>query len=531
MTGLAGTGTLLRLALRRDRVLLPATILTFVVVAAASAQATAGVYPTASSRATAAGLINATPALVALYGRVYDVTSLGAVSTLKLIGLGTAFVAVFTMLLVVRHTRGDEEVGRTELAASGVVGRFAPIAAALLVAAASAVTLGALTALALAGVGLPVAGAVAFGTSWACAGLVFAAVAALAAQLSTSARTARGIGATALAAAYVIRAAGDTAGPGGRWISWLSPIGWAQQIRPFAGDRWFVVPLLLVVAGALAALAVVLVDRRDLGAGLLPDRPGPERARRLSSALGLAWRLDRAALLGWAVGFVLLGLVLGSIVGNVGDMLTSPESRRFIARLGGVGSLTGAFLSAELGFVALFATVFGVSTVLRLRTEEATGRAEALLATTTSRVGFAASHAVVALVGTAGLTVALGIATGLAHAASVGDGALVAQDLSAAVARLPAVWLLTALTLALYGLVGRRVTVAWAVLVGCVVVGQFGDLMSLPGWVRDLSPYVHVSQLPGGSLDAVAVAVLLLVTAALAAVGLMAFRRRDVVAD
>ena len=125
----------------------------------------------------------------------------------------------------------------------------------------------------------------------------------------------------------------------------------------------------------------------------------------------------------------------------------------------------------------------------------------------------------------------LGIAAGLAHAASVGDRGLVARDLTAAVARLPAEWVLVALTLALYGLVGRRVTVAWVVLVGCVVVGQLGDLMGLPGWVRGLSPYVHVSQLPGGTVDGAAVAALLLVTAGLVVLGLVAFRRRDVVAD
>lgn len=531
MNALAGTGTLLRMAMRRDRVLLPLTILTFVAVAASSAQATVDLYPTEAARASAAGLIDATPALVAMYGRIYDVTSLGAVSMLKLIGLGTAFVAVFTMLVVIRHTRADEEVGRTELAASGAVGRYAALAAALLVATSSALVVGVLSAVGLMAVGLPAAGSAAFGTSWACAGLVFAGVAAVCAQLTSSARTARGLVATALVIAYVIRAAGDTAGPGGRWISWLSPIGWAQQIRPFAGDRWYVVPVLVAAAVALAVFAAALLSRRDLGSGLLADRPGRARAPRLSTPLALAWRLDRAALLGWAIGFLLLGVVLGSIVGNVADMATSPEARRFVLRLGGVPRLTDAFVSAELGFVALFTTVFGISTVHRLRAEEATGRAEELLATRTSRFRLAASHAVIAVVGTTVLTVTVGLGAGFAHAGSGGNGGMVGQDLTAALVRLPAVWVLVALSLAVYGLAGRWMSVTWGVLVGCLLVGQFGDLMNLPQWTQDLSPYAHVPQLPGGTLDATGMVALVGVAAALGAIGFAAFRRRDLAAD
>jgi len=531
MTAVAGTGTLLRMALRRDRELLPATIATFVIVAGFSARATVDLYPMEASRAGAAGLVNATPALVALYGRIYDPTSLGAVAMFKLIGVGSVLVAVFTLLLVVRHTRADEESGRTELAGSGVVGRHAPLAAALLLATGACLALGALTAAVLAVSGLPVAGAAAFGASWAGAGLVFAGVAAVCAQLSTSARTARGLASAALVVAYVVRAAGDTSAPGARWISWLSPIGWAQQVRPFAGDRWYVVPVLLAGALALAAGAAALQASRDLGSGVLADRTGRARARGLSTPLALAWRLDRAASLAWTVGFALLGLVLGSIAGNVGSVLTTPQARRLMVQLGGVPRLTDAFLSAELGFVALFLTVFGISTVLRLHTEEATGRAEAVLATSVGRVRFAASHLLVAVAGTVVLTVAVGATTGIAHAASVGDAAVLGRDLLAALARLPAVWVLVALTVALSGLAGRRGTVAWAALVGCVVVGEFGPLIGLPGWVQHLSPYTRVPQLPGGFVDPAAVVTLVLVAVLLGVAGLAGFRRRDLVAD
>ncbi len=332
--------------------------------------------------------------------------------------------------------------------------------------------------------------------------------------------------------AYVIRAAGDTAPPGPRWRSWLSPIGWAQQVRPFAGDRWAVVPLLVALSVALVLAAGALARRRDLGSGLLADRPGPTRARpSLATPLALAWRLDRNALLGWTVGFVLLGLVLGNILSNVGAILDSPQSREMIRRLGGIGSLTDAFLSAELGFVALFASVFGISTVLRLRAEESAERADPVLATPVSRVTWAASHVLVALLGTTLITAAVGLSVGVAQAAQSGDSGDVGRDLAAALVRLPAIWVLVAVAVALYGVGSRLVPYAWGVLVLCVVVGQFGDLMDLPSWAQDVSPYTHVPSLPGAPLTARPLLLLTAVALALLAVGLTAFRRRDLAGD
>jgi ABC-2 type transport system permease protein len=134
VTGLLGTGSLVRLALRRDRVLLPVWIAVLVVSAAGTAAATISVYPTVADRVRFAGLVNGTSSLVALYGRIYDTSSLGEVSLFKMGGLGAALVAVLTLLTVVRHTRAEEEAGRLELLGATAIGRHAALAAALVVA-------------------------------------------------------------------------------------------------------------------------------------------------------------------------------------------------------------------------------------------------------------------------------------------------------------------------------------------------------------------------------------------------------------
>jgi ABC-2 type transport system permease protein len=529
MTGLAGTGALVRLMLRRDRVRLPVWILVFVAVAASSTSATVGLYPTLAGRVQAAATVNNTPALVALYGAVADPTSLGAISIVKLAALGSAMVAVLGMLTVVRHTRAEEESGRLELLGATVVGRQAPLTAALLVAVLANLALGVLTALGQIGAGLPAAGSFAFGLSWSGAGIAFAGIAALVAQLTSSARTANGITAGVLGVAYLLRAVGDTAPAGGvRWLSWLSPIGWAQLVHAYAGDRWWLLALPVALAVVAAGAAYRLAARRDLGAGLLPDRPGPATAARwLASPLALAWRLQRGSVLVWAAAFLLLGAVLGNIASSVTGMLDSPQARDMILQLGGVQGLTDAFLATELGFVGIFAAAFGVSSAMRLRAEETGQRAEPVLAGAVGRTRYAASHLVVALAGSAVLVLAAGVGAALTRAAHTGDTAEWGRLLAAAAVQIPAAWVLVGIVVAVFGWAPRGTMAGWAALVVFVLIGEFGPLLKLEQWARDVSPFAHVPRLPGGEFTATPLVWLVAVTAVLVVAGLVGFRRRD----
>jgi ABC-2 type transport system permease protein len=177
--------------------------------------------------------------------------------------------------------------------------------------------------------GYPVAGSLALGAAVGLSGCVFAAIAAVCAQLTVSARTARGMAIGALGVAFLLRAVGDAAS-GTSWLRWASPLGWAEQMQVYASPRWMAGALFVVAAAVGAGGAAWLATHRDLGEGLLPVRPGrPEAAGWLRSPLALAWRLQRGALLGWAIGFVLAGAVLGSAASGIGAVLnTSPQARR-----------------------------------------------------------------------------------------------------------------------------------------------------------------------------------------------------------
>jgi ABC-2 type transport system permease protein len=281
VTALTGTGKLVRLILRRDRVLLPLWILIFVGLMASIVASFQGLFPTAAERQSYADASAADAGFTSLYGPLHG-SSLGELSVWRA-GFYPVLIALIALLTVIRHTRTEEETGRRELLGATVVGRHAGVAAALLVTLVANLVLAGVVAAAMAGQNLPVAGSVAAGLQLAAAGWAFAAVGAVAAQLTSGAGAARGIAVGVLGGTWLLRVIGDVSGLSGggvSWLSWLSPIGWAHELRPYAGEQWWVLILPVALTALGAGVAMALEARRDVGAGLLPDRPGPARPRR-----------------------------------------------------------------------------------------------------------------------------------------------------------------------------------------------------------------------------------------------------------
>jgi ABC-2 type transport system permease protein len=523
----SGTLGLLRLYLRRDRIVLPLWVLLLSVpLASVYVGSVSAIYTDQASRAAFAASIMASPAQRAMYGQVYN-DSLGAVAIWKA-GLFHVLIAVAVILTVIRHTRADEETGRAELIDSTAVGRYANLTAALLLSFVAAIITGVIGAAGLLTTDVASAGSLAFGAALAASGLVFTAVAAVAAQLSASARVSRGAAFGVLGVAYTLRAVGD--GGSGK-LSWLSPLGWSLQVRPYAGDRWWVLPLHLTAGALLTAVAYRLLARRDVGAGLLAERPGPgTAASSLRGALGLAWRLDRGALLVWTVGLGLYGALVGSIVHGIGDELgDSGTVRDIVARLGGTTALEEGFIVVGFAMLGMVTAAFTISITLRLHQEEAAQRAETLLAGAVSRFRWLASHLVVAIVGAAVALLFAGLLAGLGYGVATGDvGGKLAIVLGTAAVQLPATWLLAAVTVALFGLVPRFTPVAWGVLVGFVALYMLGSLSRFPQWVLDLEPFAHVPRV-GAEFSAVSLVWLVAIDAALVVLGAAAYRHRDTV--
>ncbi|MFF5982923.1 ABC transporter permease [Streptomyces olindensis] len=519
---LAGTGTLLRFALRRDRLMIPVWIAVNALMVLSMPGTLEGLYGTPAERADLVRQVGTNSSLRALVGPVFG-DSLGALTAWRAGVYAGALAAVTSLLVVVRHTRDEEESGRQELVASGMVGRRASLTAALLAAVVANAALALLLTAGLAGQG--VTGALALGLGIAGVGLVFATMAAVVAQLTESARLARGLTAAVLGAAFVLRAAGDSGTrDGSSVLTWLSPLGWLENLRPYAGERWWVLALPGAAVLVQGAVAYALAGRRDIGMSFLPTRPGPATGR-LGGAGALAWRLQRGGVLGWSIGFFLAGLVYGGMTEGAADLVgDNDNARRIFERMGGRSGLTDAFLASMVGMLGLVAALYVVASVLRLHGEETSGRAEPVLAGAVGRLRWAAGHLVIAFGGSALIMLLAG--AGFA----VGYGKETGPILGACLVQLPAVWVIGGVAVLLYGVLPRGAAAAWAVAGAVLLIGWVGPALDVPQAVLDVSPFGHLPKLPGGSMEWGPVGVLTGLAVALVAAGLAGLRRRDMAA-
>jgi len=524
---LAGFGHIFRFMARRDRLRAPIWVVSIVGLFATSVASVVGLYSTPAELQEYADIAGVDAALKAIAGPGYglDNPTQGAVvmnETLLYTFIGIALMCMFS---IIRHTRAEEETDRAELVRAASVGRLATLTAACLWVALidGVVALG--IVMSLLAFGLPVEGTVAFGLAAWGIGLVFIGVAATTAQVASSARAATAGAGGVLGVSFILRAVGDL---GTGWMTWLSPLGWAQSIRAFADERWWVLAPIGFAAVVLVGAGVALSSKRDLGAGLLRQRPGPEEASPgLATPLAMAARQQRTSLISWTLGIAFIGFFFG-IVADEADQLLENETIAEFYSQAGTGTPTEAFLATTVLMVALIASGFTVSTVLRLRAEESAGRAAAVMATPVSRYRWASSYLIVSVVGTVVVMAVSGLAIGVGYGLQLGDTDQLLPVLGAALAIVPALLVLAAFAVALIGLRPSLASLAWLGVVVSATVGLLAETLDLPQWSRNLSPFEHVPALPAASLEVFPLVMLLLVAAGITAVGLVAMRRRDV---
>ncbi|MFB4270485.1 ABC transporter permease [Nonomuraea sp. GTA35] len=515
-----GTWTLTKLVLKRERLIAPLWMLLLVALAAGQVQRYATGIPDIAAFARE---MAANQALTAFAGEVHSATLAGMAVWKNADAIYTV-LGLIMILTVVRHSRGEEESGRAELVGAGVVGRLAPLTAALAVTCGSAVLAGLLTAAAMTAVGADAAGSLAFGAAIAAAGLVFAGVGAVAAQLTQSARTAVGVAALGLGVSYVLRFLAD--GSGLTALKWLSPQGWSHLVRPYGDDNVSVLLLSLAFTAAALALAYRLLTRRDLGHGLIPERQGPAASDRLRSPLSLAWRLQKGLLGGWIAGYAIAGLALGALATSIEEVARQGAAveeffRRYTASP--EATMTDAYLwliTLSLGYVS---ALYPLLALLRLRSEETSGRAELLLSAPVSRVRWVAGHLLFALAGTVLILTAAGLTMGLVAGAP-------GKVLAGALVQVPATWILAGVGVLAFGLLPRAAAaISWAAFLFVNLFGEvLGPILGIDYWIaRYAVPYPNLPMVVSGEpFTATAVLIMIGIAAALTSTGLAAVRRR-----
>ena len=438
--------------------------------------------------------------------------------------------AIMSVLLIVKHTRGEEESGRLELTRALPTGRLAPPLAALAVTTIANLLVGAAVTAGVLAAGGAGADSLALGAATALTGMVFAALAMVTAQLSEHAGTATGSALGLLVLAVLVRGIGDVIDRQGSWLSWFSPLAWAQQTRVYVDLRWW--PLLVSLAAILVLLVLAgfLARRRDVGAGLLAATGGrPAATTALLSLAGIPLRLLTRTMIAWGIGLFVFAIAFGALASSLTDVVEEIPSIGEIAPIS-LDDLTGSFSAFVLRMLAIGPVALIVSAVLRMRSEELAGRLAPLLLRGSSRTATALAWFLVALVLTAALQVLLGLGVGLGVWQATDEAAWIGDLTLAALAYLPAIALYGAVALALYGLSLRSTGLAWLLVIATALIVFLGDLLGVPDWSRDLIPLEHVTLVPDQELEAAPLVVMGAISLVLVVLGLLALRRRDLAA-
>ncbi len=498
-------------------------VLALIAMMVGTAGSIAGLYTTPEKIHTYAQAVTAGDALVAINGRVEGIDSLGGIIADEFGFLAAFLLPLLGISLVAQATRREEEAGRLETVLAGRVVRHVPVLAGLIVASAAILVTAIAFALGLIAFGVPATRSILYAASLGTLAFVFAGLAALLAQVTLHARGVYMWGLLVLAVAYLLRGVGDVTNT---WVTWLSPLGWAEKAAPFGPMRWWALLIPLAVGGLLAVVAVLVAGRRDVGSSLLRGGAGSARATTwLRSPLGLATAIHRPAILGWLAGAVILAGMMGALAQQFVDAVLGNSAMAEALGLSGAQPVDGMVALTQL-YIAIIATAYAVQAVGSLHGEETAGRLEVRLTGTLSRMRWLAAHVLAIVTGLVVIVVVSSIVLGAGMAWSMGTGVNLARVLGAGAAYLPAELLVGGLALALFGIRPRALPAGWAALAFVAFIAFLGTGLKLPGWVLDLSPMTHAGNPPLGSVEGLQLVVLGGFAAILGVAAAVGFRGR-----
>jgi ABC-2 type transport system permease protein len=485
-------------------------------------------YPTVAQRVRFARVFSDNIALRLFYGVPHDLATVAGYAEFRVVGILAIVTAAWSVFAAIRALRGEEDAGCHELILAGVVGRGGAVVAVLAALAVECLFLWAMAAVAFLLSGallneMTVGQSLLTAATLVAPAVVFAAVGALVSQLAPTRRSAQAGGAAAVGFAVLLRIGADV-GHGVGWIRWLTPIGWAEEVRPVTAPRPGVLLLFMAAAVLVAAAAVVLARRRDVGGSVLHGRAvARSRMALLGSPGQQAVRAEAPTLLVWAVSAGLFAVLLGAFAHSVAEEIAKADIHTYGLS---INTATG-YLAAVFALFALLVALFGVSHVGGLRDEESTGRLETLFALPVDRRIWLGGRLAIAATATAALALLLGVcawagsaltgsAVGVTGLLEAGANCIAVSLLFLALGALSYAWLPRPSPGAAFGLVG--VAFIWELL---------GGILGAPGWLTSASPFQHVTQVPLVAADLRGTAVMLAIAAVSAVAAIDRFARRD----
>lgn len=485
-------------------------------------------YPTLPSRLAFAHSFGANKAVVLFYGKAYDLLTVGGYSAWRVGGTLAIFAAVFGLLAAVRALRAEEDAGRAELVLAGVASRQTTYLAAVGATGAGTLVLWLAQFLGLLAGGLPAGGSAYLALAVASVVPVFVGVGALASQLAPTRRVALELGGAVIGLSFLLRVIADTSSGVG-WLRWATPLGWAEELRPFTGVRPLVLALPFLTSAALLVVAERIASGRDVGSGLLASHDAVKpRLRLLGSPTAHALRTERASLLVWLSSVGAFALVVGVVSKSISSAGISGALQHQLAKLGSGSVITPrGYIGFSFIFFVLAVSLFAVSQIAAARHEEAEERLQTLFALPVGRRGWLAGRLGLAAVAAAAISIVAGL---FAWAGAVSQGVALSLPpmLEAGANCLPVALLFLGVGALAYALLPRAgAGIAYGLTAVAFLWQLFGSLLGAPRWLVQLTPFAHVGLVPAQAFRPGPAAIMVGVGILAAAAAIVAFKRRD----
>lgn len=511
---------------RSGLIVLAALVGLIVAFGSAYSAATFSVSPGSSGSFTS---LTDNPAVRALYGVPYAIDTRGGFVVWRCTLMIPLLVTLWTAMSTTRVLRGEEDAGRWDLLLAEPLRRTRSTGVHLAVVTLWCVAIGSAVAIAFAAGDNPAAGSILYGAGIGLLALTFGAVAACAAQLFGNRRVATGVTGALIGGAMVVRMAADGS-TGREWLRWLTPFGWVENLKPFAGDEVLPLVPLLLAPCVLVAVTLVLVHGRDLGEGFIrvSDSSDPKTLL-LRSPVRFAWRQRRGGLMGWSAGMVFYGVVIGAITASgVTFIAANPDIEHAVAQLGMTGlSTPEGFVAACTPLVAVALAFYGASSLGHCFEDEERARLDLPYSEPVTRTTWLGSQVGAATVAVCVALVVSIVATWIGCLA--GDAGLGMHDLVVATLNvLPVTVLFVGLAILLFGLRPQlAVSVAAGGAIAAYALSLLGPALDWPNWVNDLNPFLQLGNAPVVPVDWIAVVVILAIGALAASVGFVTYAHRD----
>lgn len=513
----------------RGTLILAAVLAGYVVLEVLSFRAT---YPDAESR-TSLAMFERAPVVRMLQGLPRGIDTAGGFTAWDGGWVMASLVAIWAVSLSTRLLRGEEDDDRVGLLLAAPLTARALVAIQIVTIGAACVVLSFAVTSAMMITGEDSRGALLFGLTLGGFAAMWAAAGAVGAQILDQRRRALSATFALFAAAYLARVLANSS-DGRAGIGRFTPWGWLDRVEPFAARRVWWVAALWISAAVLGAVAVVLRGHRDTAGAFvaLSDRRAAH-LRGLGGPVAFAWRQNRGVLLSWAIGLGAWAWVVGGLLGSMLDFMAADEAYQRVLDAMGLSELL-----TPAGFVGMLSVLMGVGfslyaawRVAAARTEEGTGRLDAVLARPVTRHRWLLGHLGITVVAIALLAVVTGTATWLGALLTDSDLALW-SSLSSTLNQIPVALLFVGVATLVLGVAPRLTLVLPAALVGAgYVVELIGPALEWPSWVMNLSPFHHLALVPAESFLVIPALALVSLAVLAAAIGVVAFDRRDLVAD